>query len=66
MFRRFVEVLIKTLKIMKTIKISRTVFPKDRPENFNQWSMWFFGMYSTELAKVKQGWDKNSYTPKNK
>lgn len=66
MFRRFVEVLIKTLKIMKTIRISKTVFPKDRPENFNQWSMWFFGLYSTELAKVKQGWDKNSYTPKNK
>jgi hypothetical protein len=51
---------------MKTIKISRTVFPKDRPENFNQWSMWFFGLYAVELGKVKQGWEKNSYTPKNK
>ena len=51
---------------MKTIRISKTVFPKDRPENFNQWSMWFFGMYATELAKVKQGWDRNEYKPKNK
>ena len=22
---------------MKTIRISKTVFPKDRPENFNHW-----------------------------
>ena len=51
---------------MKTIRISRTVFPKDKPANFNQWSMYFFGMYATELAKVKTGWDKNIYTPKNK
>ena len=51
---------------MKTIKISRTVFPKDRPENFNQWSMWFFGLYSIELAKVKKGWDRNEYKQKNK
>ena len=51
---------------MKTIRISKTVFPKDKPANFNQWAMYFFGMYSTELAKVKTGWEKNNYTPKNK
>lgn len=51
---------------MKTIKISRTVFPKDKPANFNQWSAYFFGMYATEMAKVKQGWERNEYKPKNK
>ena len=35
-------------------------------ENFNQWSMWFFGLYAVELGKVKQGWDRNEYKPKNK
>jgi hypothetical protein len=51
---------------MKTLRIARTVLPKDKPENFNQWSMYFFGLYAVELAKVKKGWDKNSYTPKIK
>ena len=49
---------------MKTIRISKTVFPKDKPANFNEWSMYFFGMYATEMAKVKIGWDKNTYNLK--
>ena len=49
---------------MKTIKISKTVFPKDKPSNFNEWSAYFFGMYATEMAKVKIGWEKNTYTIK--
>jgi len=51
---------------MKTLRIARTVFPKDKPTNFNQWSAYFFGLYAVELAKVKKGWDKNEYKPKNK
>jgi hypothetical protein len=66
MFRRFVEVLIKTLNIMKTIRISKTVFPKDRPENFNQWSMWFWGLYAQSIEKSKNDWSRNEYKPKNK
>jgi hypothetical protein len=49
---------------MKTLKIARTVFPKDRPSDFNQWAMYFWGIYATEMAKVKTGWDKNEYKPK--
>ena len=49
---------------MKTIRISRTVFPKDKPKNFNEWSAYFFGMYATEMAKVKTGWEKNTYNLK--
>ena len=49
---------------MKTIRISKTVFPKDKPKNFNEWSAYFFGMYATEMAKVKIGWDKNTYNLK--
>ena len=49
---------------MKTIRISKTIFPKDKPKNFNEWSAYFFGMYATEMAKVKQGWEKNSYNLK--
>jgi len=28
--------------------------------------MYFFGMYATEMAKIKEGWDKNIYKPKVK
>ena len=51
---------------MKSLRISKTIFPKDKPKDFNEWSMYFFGMYATEMAKVKQGWDKNVYKPKTK
>jgi hypothetical protein len=51
---------------MKTIRISKTVYPPITVKSYNEWSMWFFGMYATELAKVKQGWDRNEYKPKNK
>lgn len=51
---------------MKTLRIKKTVYPPVQIKSYNEWSMWFFGLYSTELAKVKQGFDKNSYTPKNK
>ena len=49
---------------MKTVKISKTVFPANKPKDFNEWSMWFFGCYKMELEKIKQGWDKNIYIPK--
>ena len=51
---------------MKTLKIKKTVYPPLQFSEYNSWACWFFGMYSTELAKVKQGWDKNEYKPKNK
>ena len=51
---------------MKTIKISRTVFPKDKPSDFNQWAQWFWGCYSIEQAKIKHDWDKNIYKPLKK
>lgn len=51
---------------MKAIKISKTVFPKDKPKDYNEWAMWFWGCYKMEMEKVKTGWDKNIYIPKNK
>lgn len=51
---------------MKTIRISKTIFPKDKPKDFNEWSMWFFGVYAEEMSKVRVGWDKNIYKPKTK
>ena len=49
---------------MKTVKISKTVYPPFKFNSFNEWSMWFFGCYKMELEKTKQGWDKNTYIPK--
>ena len=48
------------------MRIIRTVMPANPPKDFNEWSMYFFGMYATEMAKVKQGWEKNIYKPKTK
>ena len=53
---------------MKTLRISKTIFPTDKPQNFNEWSAWFWGIYGTELEKIKnkKSWDRNTYKPKVK
>lgn len=53
---------------MKTLRISKTIFPKDRPSDFNEWAMYFWGIYATEMekAKMKKSWDRNTYTIKTK
>jgi hypothetical protein len=51
---------------MKTLRIIRTVYPPFQFSSYNEWSMYFFGMYATEMAKIKEGWDKNIYKPKVK
>ena len=51
---------------MKTLRISRTIFPKDKPANFNEWAAYFWGIYGTEMDKIKnkKSWDRNTYTIK--
>ena len=51
---------------MKTLRVSKTIFPKDRPSDFNQWAQFIFGCYAFEQGKIKEGWDKNIYKPKTK
>jgi hypothetical protein len=46
------------------MKVAKTVYPPVQIKSYNEWACWFFGMYATELAKVKQGFDKNIYIPK--
>ena len=51
---------------MKTLRISKTIFPKDKPQNFNEWAAYFWGIYGTEMDKIKnkKSWDRNTYTIK--
>ena len=51
---------------METIRVVRTVYPDNRPKDFNEWSMWFWGMYKIEMekTKMKTSWDRNIYIPK--
>ena len=53
---------------MKTLRISKTIFPKDRPSDFNQWAQFIFGCYAFEQGKIKdkKSWDRNTYTIKQK
>jgi hypothetical protein len=61
-------VFIKKTKIMKTLRISKTIFPKDKPKDFNEWAMYFWGLYGKEMERQKniKSWDRNTYTIKNK
>ena len=38
---------------MKTLRISKTIFPKDKPSDFNEWAQFFWGLYGKELDRVK-------------
>ena len=53
---------------MKTLRISKTIFPKDRPSDFNEWAMYFWGLYGKEMERQKniKSWDRNIYKPKTK
>ncbi|CAB5217041.1 hypothetical protein UFOVP200_40 [uncultured Caudovirales phage] len=51
---------------MKTLRISKTIFPTDKPKDFNEWAMYFWGLYGKEMERVKnlKSWDRNTYTIK--
>jgi hypothetical protein len=53
---------------MKTLRISKTIFPKDKPKDFNEWAMYFWGLYGKEMERQKniKSWDRNTYTIKIK
>jgi hypothetical protein len=53
---------------MEAIRIVKTVFPDQRPKDFNEWSQWFWGLYKVEIDKKKNlsNWDRNIYNPKIK
>ena len=50
---------------METIKIVKTVFPDNRPKEFNEWAEWFWGQFKINHPKKENGWEKNIYIPKN-
>jgi hypothetical protein len=49
---------------MKNLKISKTVYPPLQFSEYNNWSAWFFGLYSQSIDKSKKDWSNNIYTPK--
>ena len=53
---------------MKTLKISRTVYPPFQFSSYNEWAQFFWGLYGKELEKAKniKNWDRNTYKPKTK
>lgn len=46
------------------MKVSRTVYPPVQIKSYNEWSMWFFGLYSQSIEKSKKDWSNNIYIPK--
>ena len=51
---------------METLRVVKTIFPENRPSDFNEWSQWFWGLYGKELERKKniKSWDRNIYKPK--
>jgi hypothetical protein len=51
---------------MKTLRIKKTVYPPSTVASYNEWSMWFWGLYAKSIEKSKNDWSRNEYKPKIK
>lgn len=49
---------------MKTIRITKTVYPPITVKSYNEWSMWFWELYAQSIEKSKTDWSNNIYIPK--
>ena len=49
---------------MGTIKVSKTVYPDNKPKSFNEWSMFILSQLKADIKPKKNGWEQNIYIPK--
>jgi hypothetical protein len=49
---------------METIKVTRTVYPDNRPATFNEWSRFIFSQCKLKVKTKKTGWEGNIFIPK--
>jgi hypothetical protein len=56
----------KYCKSIFRLRIKKTVYPPSTVASYNEWSMWFWGLYAKSIEKSKNDWSRNEYKPKIK